>query len=120
MLGYGSEGEGVLRDLGAYEERRLLGEEWAGGAASELICKTMYAWREAISPHLAAEKEGGAVPDNVLLEVLGRCLGIGSEDGGGKVDVWTVVETAGGVASPGPSGTLQCDLYRYAFAPFMP
>ena len=43
MLGYGSEGEGELRDLGAYEERRLLGEEWAGGAASELMCKTMYA-----------------------------------------------------------------------------
>ncbi|ONK70534.1 uncharacterized protein A4U43_C05F34710 [Asparagus officinalis] len=26
--------------------------------------------------------------------------------------VWRVIETAGGVASPGPSGTLQCDLYR--------
>ena len=76
---------------------------WAGGAASDLICRTMYAWREAISPHLAAEKEGGAVPDNVLLEVLGRCLGTGFEDEGRKVDVWTVVETAGGVASPGPS-----------------
>lgn len=112
MLGFGSEGEGELRDLGAYEERRLLGEEWAAGAASELTCKTMYAWREAISPHLAVEREGGAVPDKVLLEVLGRCLRIGSEDGRGRMDVWSVVETAGGVASPGPSGTLQCDLYR--------
>ena len=52
----------MLRDLGAYEERRLLGEEWAGGAASELICKTMYAWREAISPHLAAERGGCCEP----------------------------------------------------------
>ena len=29
-------------------------------------------------------------------------------------EVWKVLETAGGVASPGASGTLQCDLYRCA------
>lgn len=96
----------------------MLGQEGAGVAASELICKTLYAWREAISPHLAAEREGGAVPDKVLLEFLGRFLGIGSEDEQGKMDVLSVVETAGGVASPGPSGTLQCDLYRLVRTPF--
>jgi dethiobiotin synthetase/adenosylmethionine--8-amino-7-oxononanoate aminotransferase len=37
---------------------------------------------------------------------------LAEEDGGGEV--WKVLETAGGVASPGPSGTLQCDLYRCA------
>ncbi|PWA92862.1 Aminotransferase class-III [Artemisia annua] len=50
--------------------QRKVGEGLGG---LELVCKTMYAWKEAISPHLA---------------------------------------TAGGVASPGASGSLQCDLYR--------
>ncbi|RVW29809.1 hypothetical protein CK203_087423 [Vitis vinifera] len=35
---------------------------------------------------------------------VGEMLRIGSEDGRGRMDVWSVVETAGGVASPGPSG----------------
>ena len=42
--------------------------------------------------------------------------GVQSGDGEGgdrNVDVMCVIETDGGVASPGPSGTLQCDLYRY-------
>ncbi|KAK9275394.1 hypothetical protein L1049_022658 [Liquidambar formosana] len=111
----GKKCESGLRDLGWYDERRMGGEEGVV-AKSELICKTMYAWKEAISPHLAAEKEGGAVKDLAVLEMLQSCLGIGLEGGGegkkNKVDVWSVIETAGGVASPGPSGSLQCDLYR--------
>ncbi|EEF27301.1 hypothetical protein RCOM_0247860, partial [Ricinus communis] len=35
-----------------------------------------------------------------------------NKDKNGKFDSFCIVETAGGVASPGPSGTLQCDLYR--------
>ncbi|KAJ0592034.1 putative dethiobiotin synthase, Adenosylmethionine--8-amino-7-oxononanoate transaminase [Helianthus annuus] len=65
------------------------------GEGSELICKTIYAWNEAISPHLASEREGALV---------------GDEEGQGSV--LSLVETAGGVASPGSSGSLQCDLYR--------
>ncbi|KAF3325804.1 hypothetical protein FCM35_KLT08884 [Carex littledalei] len=75
-----------------------------------LECKTLYAWREAVGPHLAAEREGLMVQDEVVRDVLGRFLGPQSRDGDGSE--WRLIETAGGVASPGPTGTLQCDLYR--------
>ncbi|XP_072962379.1 bifunctional dethiobiotin synthetase/7,8-diamino-pelargonic acid aminotransferase, mitochondrial [Typha angustifolia] len=80
----------------------------------KLVCKTLYAWNEPISPHLAAEKEEFMVDDTSLREALGKFLGSSSGEGDGwkGVSVWRVIETAGGVASPGPSGTLQCDLYR--------
>lgn len=93
----------------------FVGEE--GSGSSELICKTLYAWEEAVSPHLAAEREDFAVKDSVVLESLHRCFrevvksGVGKE----RSEVMCVVETAGGVASPGPSGSLQCDLYRCVF-----
>lgn len=83
------------------------------GDEVRLECKTLYAWREAVGPHLAAEREGLMVQDEVVREVLGRFLGPGSRDGDGTE--WRLIETAGGVASPGASGTLQCDLYRCLF-----
>lgn len=80
---------------------------------SELDCKTLFAWEEAVSPHLAAERESGAVGDNEVVQLLGKCLKEGLEsEWREKMEVLCVVETAGGVASPGPSGSLQCDLYR--------
>lgn len=101
-----------FRDLGYYEERKL----GIVGEVSELICKTMYAWREAVSPHLAAEREGAVVEDSELLEMLKRCLMIGlnekGKEGQNVGSVLSLIETAGGVASPGPLGSLQCDLYR--------
>lgn len=101
-------------DLGRYEEQRLVGKE--PGLGSRLICKTMYAWREAVSPHLAAERESGLVDDALVLQSLQSCLnsgmGASSESEGAKTRAMCLVETAGGVASPGPSGSLQCDLYR--------
>ncbi|XP_010443450.1 PREDICTED: bifunctional dethiobiotin synthetase/7,8-diamino-pelargonic acid aminotransferase, mitochondrial-like [Camelina sativa] len=90
-------------DLNFREEKMVTG-------APELLCKTLYAWEAAISPHLAAERENATVEDSVVLRMIEKCLTeeIGSE----KLDLLCLVETAGGVASPGPSGTLQCDLYR--------
>ncbi|KAD4179932.1 hypothetical protein E3N88_28523 [Mikania micrantha] len=41
---------------------------------------------------------------------VGKCLETGVESDGG---VLSLVETSGGVASPGSSGSLQCDLYRF-------
>lgn len=92
----------------------LAGEE--GSGSSQLVCKTLYAWEEAVSPHLAAEREGFVVKDSVVLETLQRCFREVVESGVDKEksEVLCVVETAGGVASPGPSGSLQCDLYRCA------
>ncbi|XP_057463174.1 bifunctional dethiobiotin synthetase/7,8-diamino-pelargonic acid aminotransferase, mitochondrial isoform X1 [Actinidia eriantha] len=104
--------ESGFRDLGWYEERKLQGE---GGEAveiaSELICKMIYGWKAAVSPHLAAGRERAVVDDSYLLGMVKQSLGIGCEDGH-NVGVFSVLETAGGVASPGPSGSLQCDLYR--------
>lgn len=87
------------------------------GGGDELVCETMFAWREAVSPHLAAERETGAVPDSSVVELLRRRLelGLGCHGEGEDFEAFCVVETAGGVASPGPSGTLQCDLYRSSF-----
>ncbi|KAJ9550712.1 hypothetical protein OSB04_014757 [Centaurea solstitialis] len=103
-------GKGGFEGLGFYEEKRVGGGE---EVRNELVCKTMYAWKEAISPHLASEREGATVGDSDLLDLLKRCLeiGVGSEGFGGS-RVLSLVETAGGVASPGSSGSLQCDLYR--------
>lgn len=100
-------------DLSFYEEKKVLGEEPEGNCVSELVSKTIFAYNEAVSPHLAAQREGGAVDDSLVVEMVGRCLRdvLGGE-GDGR-EVLCVVETAGGVASPGPSGSLQCDLYRY-------
>jgi dethiobiotin synthetase/adenosylmethionine--8-amino-7-oxononanoate aminotransferase len=88
---------------------------YGGGAAEEtkvLACCTAYAWREPVSPHLAAEREGMSAGDDEVKGCVAQWLleeGVG--EGG---EVWKVLETAGGVASPGASGTLQCDLYRCA------
>ncbi|XWS70927.1 hypothetical protein CRYUN_Cryun03dG0092500 [Craigia yunnanensis] len=98
-------------ELGFYEERKVLEE---GRVAPELVSETLYAWEGALSPHLAAEKEGGAVGDSEVVKKVERRLRKGLLEGGveRRLDGFCVVETAGGVASPGPSGTLQCDLYR--------
>lgn len=102
-----------MYDLNFREENRISGEE--DSSVSELVCKTLFAWEEAVSPHLAAEREsGGVVGDSKVIETLGKCLrdGLESEIDRGKREILCIVETAGGVASPGPSGSLQCDLYR--------
>lgn len=92
---------------------------------SRFTCKTMWAWHDPISPHLAVAREGLAVPDSLVVEsVQGLLVALSNnnveekngdrEDAGGDwAEKWAILETAGGVASPGPSGTLQCDLYRY-------
>jgi len=95
----------------------FVGED--GSDSSELLCKTLYAWEGAVSPHLAAEREGFFVEDSAVLETLHRCFCEVVESGVGKErsEVLCIVETAGGVASPGPSGSLQCDLYRFVLYP---
>uniref|UniRef100_K3YL59 Bifunctional dethiobiotin synthetase/7,8-diamino-pelargonic acid aminotransferase, mitochondrial n=1 Tax=Setaria italica TaxID=4555 RepID=K3YL59_SETIT len=87
---------------------------YGGDGAEEetkvLACRTVYAWREPVSPHLAAEREGMAAGDDEVRGCVDQWL---MEEGVGEGgEVWKVLETAGGVASPSASGTLQCDLYR--------
>ena len=94
---------------------------------SRFSCKTMWAWHDPISPHLAVAREGSAVPDSLVIESvqdllvalsnsnMGEKNGEREDAGGDWAEKWAILETAGGVASPGPSGTLQCDLYRYIY-----
>lgn len=71
--------------------------------AQNFTSSTLYAWREAVSPHLAA---AGPDPldDATLVTRIRQALN--------ETNCFTLLETAGGPGSPGPSGTLQCDLLR--------
>ncbi|KAM3512070.1 hypothetical protein MY11210_004267 [Beauveria gryllotalpidicola] len=61
-----------------------------------------------VSPHTAALASGEPIPADSL--VLARCRDHAAERAkAGKG--WLFMETAGGVHSPGPSGTTQADLY---------
>lgn len=93
----------------------------AGPNASQLACKTLWSWFDPVSPHLAALKEDAVVTDTSLLESVKHTIwNLGwhpvSSDAPrepANSEKWAIIETAGGVASPAPSGTLQCDVYRY-------
>lgn len=83
---------------------------------STFEASTLWSWFHAVSPHIASAQEGLTVPDSHLLrEVASSILAFSkpsAELPGNGRQRWTIVETAGGVASPGSTGTLQCDLYR--------
>lgn len=110
-----------LKNVCWYEEKKLQGSDSNEAElfpVSEVVCKTIYAWNEPVSPHLAAEREGAMVEDLEVLDMLKRCLGnvfVGNSCSSEEYEGMCIIETAGGVASPGPSGSLQCDLYRCVF-----
>lgn len=92
------------------------------GGNGTLWSHTEFAWRRAVGPHVAVGEEGRAVSDATLLASITAHLaqfadyivspkrGFFGETGGGVA--MALVETAGGVCSPAPSGTLQCDVLR--------
>jgi dethiobiotin synthetase len=70
---------------------------------------TLFAYSDPVSPHLAAAQEGRIIPDGDIVTGLAQQLqrfaaGLQAQD---CVQGLSVVETAGGVTSPGPSGNLQ-------------
>lgn len=78
---------------------------------------TLHAYGPAVSPDLAASlDQKDPVSDNKLCEQtvsgLGDFIGVRELDHQSSARVLVLVETAGGVLSPAPSGTLQADLYR--------
>ncbi|KAF2473837.1 bifunctional dethiobiotin synthetase/adenosylmethionine-8-amino-7-oxononanoate aminotransferase [Lindgomyces ingoldianus] len=75
---------------------------YAGHSTSTLV-----KFPDPVSPHLAARGAAEIVSALLLLEAHARSLSMGR----GSMGV-TIVETAGGVLSPGPSGTPQADLFR--------
>ncbi|KAF8054954.1 BIO3-BIO1 [Scenedesmus sp. PABB004] len=95
-------------------------EAAAGRAAAAAFLRrseTLHAFTDPVSPHLAAAAEGRRVDDGeVVAAVAGALAAFAAElapragAAGGRG--LSLVETAGGVTSPGPSGTLQGDLLR--------
>ncbi|KAH7441161.1 hypothetical protein KP509_03G027300 [Ceratopteris richardii] len=82
---------------------------------STFRASTIWSWFNAVSPHIAAAEEGLSVSEAALLQEIEKSMFAFSKHAGivdNHDQRWTILETAGGVASPGPDGTLQCDLYR--------
>lgn len=73
---------------------------------------TLFKFEDAVSPHVAARRAGRGVPsDEHINHILSKRLqdeahALSSHPG------LAIIETAGGVLSPGPSGTPQADLFR--------
>ncbi|KAJ5889632.1 hypothetical protein N7504_010442 [Penicillium tannophilum] len=78
-------------------------ERYGAGA----LTKCLYQFDEPVSPHLAAKSK--TIPrDEDLLASIHQTL-----SGWARSDIdFALVETAGGVHSPGPNGNSQADLYR--------
>lgn len=104
---------------------------WLTADRASAVQPLLLPLQDPVSPHLAAVREGRVIPDgaivsavaaqlqhfstHLLAELGAGCSGSGtssSSGGGWQQPQWasrglSVVETAGGVTSPGPSGTLQ-------------
>ncbi|KXZ52356.1 hypothetical protein GPECTOR_10g990 [Gonium pectorale] len=83
-------------------------------------CTTLFAWRHAVSPHLAVRLEGGAgraVTDDELIASTAVHVRRATEELLQRSERASrgsllLLETAGGVTSPAPSGRLACDALR--------
>ncbi|KIX07086.1 dethiobiotin synthase [Rhinocladiella mackenziei CBS 650.93] len=76
-----------------------------------VISKCISEFSQPLSPHLAAQRDGNSsIPtsDKSIIARIKDALAKHSQAGGR----YAVLETAGGVLSPGPSGSVQADLYR--------
>lgn len=82
---------------------------------------TIFDYTDPVSPHLAAARDGAVAPDDDIVEAvvkeikvaLSGSSGDGHEHGGeGRSGNLVLVESAGGVLSPAPSGSLQADAFR--------
>ncbi|ODH46183.1 dethiobiotin synthase [Paracoccidioides brasiliensis] len=75
--------------------------------ARHVSCKCLYTFDRPVSPHIAAI--GKKCPnDREIIEAVSQTLNGWAQHGQGLA----LVETAGGVLSPGPNGTPQSDVYR--------
>ncbi|KAJ5623028.1 hypothetical protein N7490_011633 [Penicillium lividum] len=89
---------GALDDA---DDRHL--ERYGGGT----LTKCLYQFDEPVSPHLAAKSKTIPRDDDLLASIQETLSGWARSD----ID-FALVETAGGVHSPGPNGNSQADLYR--------
>ncbi|KAI0394402.1 bifunctional dethiobiotin synthetase/adenosylmethionine-8-amino-7-oxononanoate aminotransferase [Xylariaceae sp. FL0594] len=70
-----------------------------------VVHHTAYQYGQPVSPHIAAR--GNVIPNEQVLQSIYAFASERASAGPG----WLFIETAGGVHSPGPSGTTQADLY---------
>ncbi|THW77386.1 PLP-dependent transferase [Aureobasidium pullulans] len=76
--------------------------------SKDITSKTLLQFDDPVSPHIAARISKEPIDDqSILTRVHDELLSYAT----GK-DAVAVVETAGGVLSPAPSGNVQADLYR--------
>ncbi|KAJ5092445.1 hypothetical protein NUU61_007315 [Penicillium alfredii] len=89
---------GALDDA---DDRHL--HRYAGGT----LTKCLYQFDEPVSPHIAAKQKTIPRDDDLLASIHKTLSGWAQSN----ID-FALVETAGGVHSPGPNGNSQADLYR--------
>ena len=72
--------------------------------------RTLFAWGDAVGPHLAARRELRPVADHEVLEAVWAelCAWLGAP----RPPALCLLESAGGPCSPGPNVALQADLFR--------
>ncbi|KAI1621441.1 adenosylmethionine-8-amino-7-oxononanoate aminotransferase [Exophiala viscosa] len=76
-----------------------------------IVSQCISQFSKPLSPHLAAQLDGDAsiaASDHDIVRKVKDHLAKHSQAGGR----YAILETAGGVLSPGPSGSVQADLYR--------
>ncbi|KAI9916595.1 hypothetical protein PsorP6_017004 [Peronosclerospora sorghi] len=96
-------------DASFIEKHALIDEQ----ARSSLECSTLFSWKDPVSPHLAAQREGRPLTDEALVARLASKLQASNEANQDKArDSFVLVETAGGVCSPSASMRSQVDVYR--------
>lgn len=76
--------------------------------SSDIRTKCLFQFSEPVSPHLAARLSCESLPDSKVISALHEELSSCATDEDGIA----IIETAGGVLSPSPSGSSQADLYR--------
>lgn len=80
-------------------------------AAALVHTQTLFSWPEPVSPHIAAA-EAPLVTNDMVVRALQECMELKDVEECGH---WTIIETAGGVLSPGPAQdriTTQADVFK--------
>ena len=83
-------------------------KQYSPKTASECLVQ----YTDPVSPHLAVMRDSQTplADSDIVAEVRRSLTAISSQ--AGTQDSFALVESAGGVLSPGPSGSLQADIYR--------
>ncbi|KKK12785.1 hypothetical protein P175DRAFT_0503637 [Aspergillus ochraceoroseus IBT 24754] len=77
--------------------------------APNTVTRCLYQFDEPVSPHIAAQQKKFTIArDDELVASIHKTLSTWADNG----ITFALVETAGGVHSPGPNGNSQVDLYR--------